>query len=173
MCDMHYRRTKAHGDPRVRLTMPSGICTEPNCNAPTFGRGLCQRHHYAMWVSSGGRQKTSATMGRRRARIAGANVTDPDLTWAKLIKKSVECYICGQVCNPEDYREVINRGGWMQKVCGPTYPTLDHIIPLAKGGDHASDNVALACMSCNRIKSAKVARDAQLSQPSEDAPADS
>jgi len=32
---------------------------------------------------------------------------------------------------------------------------IDHIIPLAKGGDHADSNLQLLCPSCNRSKAAK------------------
>ena len=35
---------------------------------------------------------------------------------------------------------------------GPTYPTLDHIIPLAKGGTHTWNNVQCACAMCNSEK---------------------
>jgi len=33
--------------------------------------------------------------------------------------------------------------------------TIDHVIPLAQGGSHDPDNLALACFHCNRSKSAK------------------
>ena len=35
---------------------------------------------------------------------------------------------------------------------GRHYPTLDHIIPLSKGGSHTWDNVQLAHMGCNAGK---------------------
>ncbi|MGV8973360.1 MAG: HNH endonuclease [Rhodoglobus sp.] len=34
--------------------------------------------------------------------------------------------------------------------------SLDHIIPLARGGWHAMDNVALAHLRCNITKHAKI-----------------
>lgn len=37
------------------------------------------------------------------------------------------------------------------------YPSIDHIIPLAKGGLHQWDNVQLACRICNTIKRDKEA----------------
>jgi 5-methylcytosine-specific restriction endonuclease McrA len=43
------------------------------------------------------------------------------------------CYICGKRPGIEDV-------------------TLDHVIPLAKGGSHASDNLKVACLGCNLRK---------------------
>ena len=37
-------------------------------------------------------------------------------------------------------------------ICGNNYPTIDHVIPLAKGGMHSWDNVRLAHHNCNSIK---------------------
>ncbi|KJH70432.1 HNH endonuclease [Aliterella atlantica] len=34
--------------------------------------------------------------------------------------------------------------------------TIDHVIPLTKGGTNSIDNLALACFHCNRQKSAKL-----------------
>lgn len=170
MCDKHYRRVKAHGDASIRLTMPAGICDEDGCDTRTFGKGKCQRHYYAVWVANGGRRVVTATMNRRRARLAGATQIDRSIGWPQLFESGDgRCYICGVVCNPEDYRKVVNRGGWMQKICGPTYPTLDHVEPLSRGGSHAANNVALACMKCNRNKSAKVARETKHCEPGQDA----
>lgn len=36
------------------------------------------------------------------------------------------------------------------------YPSIDHIIPLSKGGLHSWDNVQLACRECNTRKSNKI-----------------
>jgi 5-methylcytosine-specific restriction endonuclease McrA len=36
------------------------------------------------------------------------------------------------------------------------YPSIDHIIPLSKGGRHSWDNVQLACRICNAKKSNKI-----------------
>lgn len=34
-------------------------------------------------------------------------------------------------------------------------PTMDHLMPLARGGQHTAENVAPACLSCNDSKGAK------------------
>lgn len=38
----------------------------------------------------------------------------------------------------------------------PVYFTIDHIVPSIEGGSHDIDNLAYACMLCNRFKWGKV-----------------
>ncbi len=55
------------------------------------------------------------------------------------------CGICGR---PVDFDK---------KFPDPWSATVDHIIPVAKGGDPASlENLQLAHLQCNRIKSSKL-----------------
>ena len=53
------------------------------------------------------------------------------------------CNICGEPCdiNDKTYGDF-----------GPYYPSVDHVIPLSKGGSHTWDNVQLAHMICNSYK---------------------
>lgn len=63
---------------------------------------------------------------------------------------------------------VFERDGWKCQICGrdtprelsgarePRSPELDHIVPLAAGGDHVIGNVQCACLACNRAKGAKL-----------------
>jgi len=53
------------------------------------------------------------------------------------------CQICGKICDPSDKR-------WGSS--GPNYPTLDHIVALAKGGPHTWENCQCACGWCNSNK---------------------
>lgn len=60
--------------------------------------------------------------------------------------------------------EIFRRDGWRCQICGaptpesrigtnhPKAPTLDHVVALANGGDHARANVQCACRACNSIK---------------------
>lgn len=61
-------------------------------------------------------------------------------------------------------QRIYKRDGWRCQLCGtkvrrdktaphPQAPTLDHIIPLAKGGKHEAVNVQCAHFICNSIKS--------------------
>lgn len=64
-------------------------------------------------------------------------------------------------------KSVVNRDGLVCKICGkpcdfsdrsygngfgPLYPSVDHIIPLSKGGSHTWDNVQIAHCICNSVK---------------------
>lgn len=34
--------------------------------------------------------------------------------------------------------------------------TMDHVIPLSKGGEHSASNIVPACLSCNLKKGSKI-----------------
>lgn len=48
------------------------------------------------------------------------------------------CYYCG--C------EVFEERGWSDSA------TLDHVVPRARGGTDARDNLVVACALCNEVK---------------------
>lgn len=60
------------------------------------------------------------------------------------------CYICGNKCDYEDY---IYRGNTF--IAGNYYPSIDHVIPLNKGGTDEWDNLKLAHRICNSLKGDK------------------
>lgn len=69
---------------------------------------------------------------------------DGAVTRLKVVRRDGNtCQICGKVCDENDKR-------W--GTIGPDFPTLDHIKPLAKGGEHTWDNVQCACAMCNSAK---------------------
>lgn len=83
---------------------------------------------------------------RRCNRYGGA--FDSTITLRALYKRDDGiCQICGKPTNPED----IKNGH-----IGRLYPTIDHIYPVSKGGNHTWDNVQLAHMYCNSGKCDKV-----------------
>ena len=87
----------------------------------------------------------------RRIKIM-TQMVDKDITLESLYKRDRGlCHICGMLCNWDDY--IIDSN---QKQCGEWYPSIDHVIPLSKGGMHSWDNVKLAHRRCNSIKSDKI-----------------
>ena len=43
-------------------------------------------------------------------------------------------------------------------ISGNNYPSIDHVIPVSKGGTHTWDNVKLAHRHCNTMKSNDLAK---------------
>jgi 5-methylcytosine-specific restriction endonuclease McrA len=77
----------------------------------------------------------------RRARMAGVGYKS--LTFHLIAERDDWC--CG-ICD-----EPVDRA---LDVPHPMAPTLDHIVPLAKGGKHIEANVQLAHFICNSRKGA-------------------
>lgn len=89
---------------------------------------------------------------RRRIRTKSNGSFDNDITLDKLINRDNNiCYLCGKECNTNDY-EVINN----TFIAGNYYPSIEHIIPLAKGGTHTWENIKLAHRICNTLKRDKI-----------------
>lgn len=79
---------------------------------------------------------------RRKYYDAGDN----SITLTKLIDKENNiCYICLGECDSKDY--IKDDKGTI--ICGNNYPSIEHVIPLSKGGKHEWGNVKLAHRGCN------------------------
>ena len=126
-------------------------CAEDGCSRPVRARGLCSMH-YKREARADGRmadapwdERRRSNAERRRALKAGASIG-------------------ARFTNAE----VFDRDGWVCGLCAEpvsrnaTYPdplsaSLDHVIPLSRGGSHSLDNVQLAHLACNVSKGARVA----------------
>lgn len=81
----------------------------------------------------------------RRLRKMSAVKKDNGIRLEQLYRKSNGiCAICGHICDMDDY--TIKDGAF---VAGNNYPSIDHIIPLSKGGEHSWSNIQLAHRACN------------------------
>lgn len=86
-------------------------------------------------------------------RLRGQQGKDWDITVPALVHRDNNvCHLCGGQCDSTDYR-LTDAGHF---VAGPMYPSVDHVLPVAKGGAHTWDNVKLAHLSCNMKKRDKV-----------------
>lgn len=83
----------------------------------------------------------------RRLKIKTAMV-DRDISLEGLYKRDQGiCHICGMQTRFDDY--VVRDGAY---ICGDWYPSIDHVIPISKGGTHSWTNVKLAHRRCNYMK---------------------
>ena len=56
-------------------------------------------------------------------------------------KHGGKCFYCKRQCSKRDPRK-------------STHATVDHLVPVAKGGMTKDDNLVLACNACNAAKGA-------------------
>jgi len=83
----------------------------------------------------------------RRVRIK-ERLVDKDITLEKLFARdNGTCYLCGGLCEWDD---CIRADDYF--IAGEKYPSIDHVVPLARGGEHSWNNVRLAHFKCNSIK---------------------
>lgn len=56
-----------------------------------------------------------------------------------------------------EWEEILRRYGHCCVACGePDELTIDHIVPIAKGGRHSAENVQPLCRSCNSSKGSSI-----------------
>lgn len=112
--------------------------------APKYCSKMCERKA----VNKAKKKSPSGKTGNYydRAKKYGCEY-EPGITLKKLIRRDgLRCAICGEMCDPNDH-------SWTQ-FSGPRYPSIDHIIPLSKGGGHIWCNVQVVHIICNSEKGA-------------------
>jgi uncharacterized Zn finger protein (UPF0148 family) len=88
---------------------------------------------------------------KRRLRLS-SQMVDRDITLDMLYERDGgKCWLCGCQCDKDDY----TKGDYF--IAGNNYPSIDHVIPLAKGGEHSWENVRLAHRRCNSLKADSIA----------------
>lgn len=100
-----------------------------------FCSDLCKRR----WTS-----RYNDTYRRHKLRANGK--VDHSISIAAIMGRNGNyCYICGGACDYDDF--VVTDNGYF--IAGETYPSIDHVIPVARGGTHTWGNVRLAHRKCN------------------------
>ena len=88
-------------------------------------------------------------------RLHSSNVRDWNISLKDLsIRDNDICWLCGK---PVDWTDYTMDGDTF--IAGNTYPSIDHVKPLSRGGLHEWGNVKLAHRICNSIKSNRNAFD--------------
>jgi 5-methylcytosine-specific restriction endonuclease McrA len=69
-------------------------------------------------------------------------------------KRRAILYGCRRTLTRAEWIGILDQFGWRCAycLCWLDKPTIDHVEPLSKGGDHAADNIVPACRSCNSSK---------------------
>ena len=88
------------------------------------------------------------TKRRRKARLKNVIVVlfkDTEI----FIRDGYKCHLCGRKLNPTN------------QVPHPRAPTIDHIIPVSRGGSHTRRNVKCACFICNSLKGDRLTKNGE------------
>lgn len=128
------RMERAREGIRTKRLWVAGGCSE--CGSQFVG----QTRSYNTLCSKRCASRVKDAKRRARKRQAGY---EPVSRIAVLRRDNFTCYLCGVTLTAWD-----SATGWV-----PTMATLDHVIPLAKGGAHSMDNLRACCAGCNSAKS--------------------
>lgn len=149
--DLKYGRRKPQSNVAI-------ICALPECEVAFVPyaesqRCCCERH--------------GKMLANRKRRAAGLDKRP----WSETRIENRErrrARMKGAYVGPKAPRyKIADRDGWICRLCGeaiprvvkhghPLYLTIDHIIPLAKGGEHSPSNVQAAHAICNYSKGDRV-----------------
>lgn len=82
-------------------------------------------------------QKSLDIQNRRRARMAGVATIEKIDRTAIIERDASTCYLCLRVLTKKEI-------------------TLDHVVPLTRGGSHTYDNLRVCCRPCNTRKKSQL-----------------
>lgn len=166
-CERHYRRFKNHGDPlagRVGKYPEGTKCSVNGCNDKIYGKGLCQKHY--------DKEKIKNPLVRERCKQANKRflATEKGKELSRSLRSLRRAKNRGAVVESFKKKEIFERDNWKCGLCGkpvnkrlkhpdPGSASLDHIIPLSRGGSHTRDNVQLAHLRCNCSKNNKLPKE--------------
>lgn len=122
---------------RDRAEWPVGRCIECECQ---FDPNYREQRFCSRRCSK--RYDDRIKCARRRARQIGSEAVDPIVVFER------DGWRC-QMCRKKTRRDL--RG-----LKTPLSPELDHIVPLARGGEHTYKNTQCLCYPCNSAKGAKL-----------------
>lgn len=117
-------------------------CSEAECGSPVIAKGLCGSHYSKVWRSEN-LDRSRDNRRARKARVRDAFV-EPVLAYEVFERDG---WICG-LCSTPIPRDAV----WPDLLS----PSVDHIVPLSRGGEHSMANVQASHLSCNSRKQASV-----------------
>jgi len=95
----------------------------------------------------------------RRKKLKENGIIDNSITLSKLISRDKgKCKLCEGRVKVNDYIKTIES----HFIAGNNYPSIDHVLPVSKGGTHTWDNVQLAHRVCNAKKNDNITTPIQL-----------
>jgi hypothetical protein len=170
-CSLHYLRWRAHGDPLWHQTRHAECVVDRCDSAPRSSLAtLCEAHYMRLrrrgTLEAG---QCSICQGPLPPESAASRQYCPDCSLARRRSRARDqehrrrAWLFDGANEKIDSLEIFERDGWKCGLChrkvNPKFvwphrmsPSLDHIVPISKGGDHVRTNVHLAHLTCNLSK---------------------
>jgi HNH endonuclease len=171
---------------RTRADSPTKNCTVEGCDRPLRARGLCSTHYnqrdpnrhasrpvpcavcgtLIMRPYASSRQPACSVECRRHLQLGHEPAGPGAYDWTS--DAATRARQAGAtVIEPFDRNEVFERDGWICYLCERPVdrmvsifhgdsPTIDHVVPLSRGGEHSMRNAATTHLRCNSSKQDRV-----------------
>ena len=143
----------------IRAEKMKKYCVYCGALLPNRKRRVCDEcnHKHEVEKRREHQRRRGTLSERRRYKRAKQN---GKIDWSISLEKLMErdgniCALCGKPVDVNDYH-VTDDGAFITHM---KYPSIDHVLPLSKGGTHTWDNVQLAHFICNSLKSNTVERE--------------
>lgn len=140
------KREKQEAIIQRRLEAKKSVCAY-------CGKDFMKSKYGTVYCSAECRKKADNRQHELRKRLKRrTTMCDRGITIERIIKRDGnKCWLCNKAV---DYNDYTIKGNHF--VAGRNYPSLDHVVALANGGQHTWDNVRLAHRQCNTLKNDKM-----------------
>lgn len=143
------KRDKYYKDNAAKVSKYHKEYREKNIDKIKQRESVKNKALYAKHWRSRNKEKVQQQCANRRARKLNAFVCA--VNRADIFKRDgYICHICGKLTIPTVHHY------------HPLYPTLDHVVPLSRGGTHGPNNVKCAHSTCNLRKNNKLNKNEEI-----------
>lgn len=154
-CNTHYNQVWRNGTLQIiQPKIPGRSCDREGCLGTHYGKGLCKQHWSALPENIAKRVKwgkdNKKSHARSNSKWRSHNLDSGRASRAERRAKER----AGGSFSVWEWQQLLERHNYSCFYCdGEGNPlTIDHVLPLSKGGLNSITNIVPACGSCNYSK---------------------
>jgi len=181
LCVTHAARLRRTGTPADPVKEKK-LCSVEGCSRKHYGKMMCQRHYLRVRAGLPLRLPSDVIAGKRMCSRCFKDLPLESFGVSTKISggRNIYCSSClsdiGHIRRANKRANayesvnrdvVLERDHWICYLCGDNIPaaekwpaplsaSMDHVIPLARGGAHTYENIKSAHLSCNISKGARI-----------------
>ena len=152
-CNGHYKQSQEGKRlSPIKVTNYAPICTIQGCGGLHHSGGLCKKHYNQQYRRSKPNAKRLSEHKRRAQKLSTqVGTIDLEIAWKR---SGGICFLCGVPMNRHIPHHWFDSKGVQHR--NPGFPSLEHIIPLSRGGTHTQENLTYTHLICNITKNNRV-----------------